>query len=418
MKILITGSGGREHALAWKIKQSENVSEIHCLPGNAGIAEIATCAPIGMMEFDKIVTYSKEQNIDLVIVASDDPLVGGLVDILEENGIAAFGPSKGAAQLEGSKRFTKDLCAKYNIPTAAYHVFTDAESANAHLESCAYPTVIKADGLAAGKGAVIVENIDDAKATVESMMNDAKFGESGKTIVIEEFMTGEEASFFFLVDGENILPLGTAQDHKRAFDGDKGPNTGGMGAYSPAPVLSEALQQETIEKIIKPTVKGMREMGYPFKGILYAGLMMTEQGPSLIEYNVRFGDPEAQVILPRLKNDFVDLMQKTNTGKLNEVSLEWDERAALTVIYASKGYPESYEKGSEVNIPALDEGTIVFQASTKMQDGKLVNGGGRTLAITSFGNTIKSAQDNAYTNISKINWDGGFYRKDIGWRAV
>ncbi len=419
MKILITGSGGREHALAWKIKQSKQVTEIHCLPGNAGIEEIATCAPIGMMEFDKIIAYAKEHNIDLVNVASDDPLVGGLVDQLTENGIAAFGPNKAAAQLEGSKKFTKEICDQYNIPTAAYKVFTDFEEAKTYLENTSYPTVIKADGLAAGKGAIIVENEVEAVKTLNEMMSNAKFGSAGNTVVIEDFLTGEEASFFFLCDGETALPLGTAQDHKRAYDGDKGPNTGGMGAYSPAPILSDALQQEAIEKIIKPTLQAMKDMGHPFKGILYAGLMLTEKGPFLIEYNVRFGDPEAQVILPRLKNDFVDLMLKTNAGALSNTALEWDDRAALTVIYASKGYPDSYEKGSEVVIPeSPDDKTLIFQASTKKQDGKLVNGGGRTLAITAFGDTIKAAQENAYTATDKINWDGGFYRRDIGWRAV
>ena len=419
MKILITGSGAREHALAWKIAQSDLCTELFVTPGNAGIAQIATCLSFGAMEFDKIKDFCVTNQIDFVVVASDDPLVGGLVDVLEDAGIAAFGPSKAAARLEGSKGFTKDICKKYHIPTAAYESFSDVAAAKTYANTQAHPLVIKADGLAAGKGVIIAQDVQESHAAIESMLSGQAFGASGASIVIEEFLSGEEVSYFVLCDGEHALPLASAQDHKRAFDGDQGPNTGGMGAYSPAPILTKALEQETLEKIIMPTLKAMQDLGCPFKGILYAGLMLTAQGPKLIEYNVRFGDPECQVILPRLENDLVSLMLLARRGELDDTQIKLNDRHALTVIYAAKGYPENPLKNTEIkNLPADNRDLLIFQASTKQVDGKLLAGGGRALAVTGLGKDLTAAKDKAYEAIQEINWPDGFYRQDIGHHAL
>ncbi|MHA1540412.1 MAG: phosphoribosylamine--glycine ligase [Alphaproteobacteria bacterium] len=423
MKILVTGSGGREHTLCWKINQSPLCTDLYCCPGNAGLEGIATAVPIAIDEFQNIADFARDTKIDLVVVASDDPLVGGLVDFLEERGIAAFGPSKAAAQLEGSKAFTKEICQEYNIPTAGFAKFRNYDAAKSYLATQPYPLVVKADGLAAGKGVFICATKAEAENALDEIMLTKKFGDSGEEIVVEEFLTGEEVSYFILTDGTTILPLASAQDHKRAFDGDTGPNTGGMGAYSPAPMFTPELEKFALEKMIKPTLQAMRDKGHPFKGVLFAGFMLTPTGLQLIEYNVRFGDPECQVILPRMvEGDLVDLMLKINAEKLHEAARPtWDPRTALTVIMAAKGYPDSYTKNTEVkNIAgaAAPEDIEIFQAGTKKDGNKILASGGRTLAVTAFGKDTKDAQTKAYAAVKEVNWDNGFYRTDIGWRAV
>ncbi|MEE8294409.1 MAG: phosphoribosylamine--glycine ligase, partial [Sphingomonadales bacterium] len=413
------GGGGREHALCWKIAQSEMVDTLYCAPGNGGISEQATCVSIDASDHDAVISFCREEGIDLVVVGPEAPLVEGLVDDLTEAGIKAFGPSARAAQLEGSKGFTKDICAKYNIPTASYKRCSSLEEANAYLDIVSTNVVIKADGLAAGKGVIIPANKEAAKAANADIFG-GKFGEAGSSVVIEEFLKGEEASFIVLVDGESILPLATSQDHKRAFDNDEGPNTGGMGAYSPAPVMTGAMCDQVMIDIIRPSVKAMAAEGHPFKGVLYAGLMITEKGPQLIEYNVRFGDPECQVILFRLKSDLVPAMLASIDGTLDQIELEWHEDVALTVVYATKGYPGSYEKGTEIKgLNDLNsEDVFVFHAGTKKEGEKILSVGGRVLDITARGESVSEARDKAYQAIEKINWPEGFYRTDIGWRAI
>lgn len=420
MNVLILGSGGREHALAWAVSASPLLTRLFCAPGNAGIAEVATCLPLDLTDHGAVVHVCRQHNIDFVIVGPEAPLVAGLADHLLQNGIKAFGPTQAAAQLEGSKGFTKDLCREFSIPTAAYGRFTDSAAAKTYLAQQALPMVVKADGLAAGKGVVIAETREDAVAAVEACFS-GTFGAAGAEVVIEEFLEGEEASFFALVDGHHALPLATAQDHKRVGDGDAGPNTGGMGAYSPAPVITPAITDQVMADIIQPTVAAMAARGTPYKGVLFAGLMLTTSGPKLIEYNVRFGDPEAQVLMMRLKSDFLPALIATVDGVLSAFDLRWHDDAALTVVMAARGYPGIPETGTEIrglDDAAAVEGTEIFHAGTKRSGSRLIANGGRVLNVTARGKTVGEAQKRAYEAVSRIDWPGGFYRRDIGWRAI
>jgi phosphoribosylamine--glycine ligase len=420
MKVLLIGSGGREHALAWALSASPLLTKLYCAPGNAGIAQIAECVPIAAMDFDKLIGFAKEKKIDFVVIAPDNPLVGGLWDRFEAEGIRASGPSVKGAILEGSKGFVKDLCHEIGIPTAAYRRFRDAASAKAFADTLGLPVVIKADGLALGKGVIIAETKADAAKAIDFMFKGG-FGESGSEVVVEEFMQGEEASFFALSDGETVIPLGGAQDHKRAFDGDKGPNTGGMGAYSPAPVLPPSLQQIAMDKFIKPTVAAMAERGRRYQGVLFLGLMITRDGPKLVEYNCRFGDPETQVLIPRLKSDLLTALIATRDQQLHNLDLRWSDETALTVVMASKGYPGAYEKGTEIrnlDAAAAVEGVQIFHAGTEHHDGRLLAAGGRVLNVTALGKDVAEAQARAYKAVDLIDWPGGFCRRDIGWRAL
>jgi len=417
MNVLLIGSGGREHALAWALLASPLLGKLYCAPGNAGIAAIAECFPLDAADHAAVVRFCREKRIDLVVIGPEAPLVAGLADDLAAAGIKAFGPSKAAAQLEGSKGFTKDLCAEYGIPTAAYARFGDSTAALAYLERQTYPIVVKADGLAAGKGVTIAETREAAAAAVDHCFSQGWDG----GVVIEEFLQGEEASFFALVDGTHALPLASAQDHKRAFDGDKGPNTGGMGAYSPAPVVTPEIAQRAMDEIVWPTVKGMAARGTPYKGVLYAGLMITDAGPKLIEYNVRFGDPETQVLMLRLKSDLLPALLATADGVLNAFDLRWHDDAAITVVMAANGYPGDYAKGGEIrglDAAAAVEGVQVFHAGTARSDGRLVAAGGRVLNISARGRTLTEARARAYEALGRIDWPGGFCRSDIGWRAL
>ena len=420
MNILLLGSGGREHALAWKIAASPLLTKLWCAPGNAGIAREAECVALDIADHAALIDFCRANRVDLVVVGPETPLVAGMVDDLARAGIKAFGPSKAAAQLEGSKGFTKDLCRANNIPTAAYERFSAAEAAKAYIRAKGAPIVIKADGLAAGKGVVVAANEDEALAAID-MMFGGGFGTAGAEVVVEEWMQGEEASFFVLCDGEHALPLATAQDHKRVFDGDKGPNTGGMGAYSPAPVMTEAISSRVMNEIIDPTLRAMSANGMPYKGVLFAGLMVTEDGPKLIEYNVRFGDPECQVLMPRLMSDLVPALLASRDGVLKSVDLRWYPDAALTVVMAAKGYPGSYAKGSTIDgldDAAAVEGVEIFHAGTEQRDGHILANGGRVLDVTALGKTVSEARTRAYDALSRIRWPDGFYRHDIGWRAI
>jgi phosphoribosylamine--glycine ligase len=420
MKFLLIGSGGREHALAWTLAASPMVSKLYCAPGNAGIAEVAECVPIQAMDFDALIAFAKDRQIDFVVVGPETPLVGGLWDRLEAVGIKALGPSKAGAVLEGSKGFVKDLCAENDIPTAAYRRFTAPQPAKAFAATLGLPVVIKADGLAAGKGVIIPETREDADRAIDFMF-EGGFSDAGSSIVVEEFMEGEEASFFALTDGEHVLPLVGAQDHKRVFDGDKGPNTGGMGAYSPAPLLSDAMVEQTMSRIIRPTVAAMAARGTPYMGVLFAGLMITKDGPKLIEYNCRFGDPECQVLMLRLKSDLATALIAARDKQLHHLDLRWSDEAALTVVMAAKGYPGNYDKGSEIrglHAAANVDGVQIFHAGTERRDGKLVATGGRVLNVSAVGKTVAEAQARAYEAVDRIDWPGGFCRRDIGWRAV
>ncbi len=424
MRVLLIGSGGREHALAWAMAQSDLCDALYCAPGNAGIEQCAKIVDIGIDKIDALTNFTVEKSIDLVVIGPEGPLVAGLSNLLNNKGIAVFGPSKDAAQLEGSKGFMKDLCKKYNIPTAGYERFTDVDLALDYLQTQSLPIVIKADGLAAGKGVLICETMDDAQAGVKDMLSGNAFGDAGASIVIEEFLKGEEVSYFALSDGKTILPFNSAQDHKRAFDGDKGPNTGGMGAYSPARLMTRDLETEILNTIIRPTVKAMADEGMPFQGVLYAGLMIVDGNPKLIEYNVRFGDPECQTLVMRLQGDLLSILNACAHGKLEEIKSEvsWSDQAALCVVMAANGYPASYQKGTVIkgfSKASKSDHAVVFHAgTTKNDDGDIVNIGGRVLGITATGDTIKQAQTYAYNSASKIDWPEGFYRTDIGWRAV
>jgi phosphoribosylamine--glycine ligase len=418
MNVLLIGAGGREHALAWAILASPLLTRLYCAPGNAGIAEVAECVALDAADHAAVVRFCQESRIDLVVVGPEAPLVAGLVDDLVAARIKVFGPTKAAARLEGSKGFTKDFCAEHGIPTAAYARFDERGAALAYLERQPLPIVVKADGLAAGKGVTVAETRDAAVAAVEACFS-GELGDGG--VVIEECLTGEEASFFALVDGSHALPLASAQDHKRAFDGDKGPNTGGMGAYSPAPVVTPEIARRTMDEIIWPTVKGMAARGTPYKGVLYAGLMITESGPKLIEYNVRFGDPEAQVLMLRLKSDLLSALLATADGVLNAFDVRWYDDAAITVVMAANGYPGHYAKGSEIR--GLDaalavEGVEIFHAGTARDGERLVAAGGRVLNVSARGKTLTEARERAYAAVAKIDWPGGFCRSDIGWRAL
>ncbi|MHA1189347.1 MAG: phosphoribosylamine--glycine ligase [Alphaproteobacteria bacterium] len=419
MRVLLIGSGGREHALAYAIAQSPDLTRLVVSPGNAGIAQIADCISLDLADHSAVAGFCREQKIDLVVVGPEGPLVAGIADDLQAECIAVFGPSRAAARLEGSKDFTKILCAEAGIPTAASQTFDSVEPALAHVRDHALPVVIKADGLAAGKGVTIAEDHASAQSAIVAIF-DGAFGEDGARVVIEEFLTGEEASFFALTDGTNILALATAQDHKRAFDGDKGPNTGGMGAYSPAPVMTPALVDETMARIIEPTVRTMAARGTPFCGVLYAGLMITPEGPKLIEYNVRFGDPECQALMVRLDSDLLALLNACIDGTLGTAHVSWRPEPALCVVMAAQGYPGAYKTGEPIgNIDgARTTGVEIFHAGTAKMDGQIVSNGGRVLGVTASAATIERARERAYRAIDLIDWPGGFCRTDIGWRAM
>ncbi len=420
MNILLLGSGGREHALAWKMAASPLCDRLYCAPGNAGIAREAECVAVDPADHPTVIAFCRSRRIDFVVVGPEAPLCAGLIDDLEASGIKAFGPTRAAAQLEGSKGFTKDLCRANNIPTAAYEKFTNGSSAKEYLRKQTAPIVVKADGLAAGKGVVVAQTIEEAEAALD-MMFGGGLGEAGATVVIEEFLSGEEASFFALCDGETAIPLAAAQDHKRAFDGDKGPNTGGMGAYSPAPVMTADMADRTMTEIILPTMRAMKAMGSPYKGVLFAGLMITASGPKLIEYNVRFGDPECQVLMLRLMSDLVPALLASRDGVLKSFDLRWYPDAALTVVMAAQGYPGPYARGSVIeglDAAAAVEGVEIFHAGTKLDGARILANGGRVLNVSALGHTVSEAQRRAYAAVDKIRWPEGFCRRDIGWQAV
>ena len=423
MKVLVVGGGGREHALAWKAAQSKHVDQVFVAPGNPGTAneDKVRNVDIGAEDILALKTFAEKEKIDLTIIGPENPLVDGIVDEFKQAGLACFGPSKNAAILEGSKSFSKDFLQRHNIPTAEYQVFTEVDAAKAYIKEKGAPIVVKADGLAAGKGVIIASSEEEANVAIDDMLAGNKFGEAGHRVVIEEFMHGEEASFIVMSDGENILPLASSQDHKARDEGDKGPNTGGMGAYSPAPVVTEAMHDRIMHEVIEPTIKGMAEEGREYIGFLYAGVMITADGtPKVLEFNCRFGDPETQPIMMRLKSDLIELCQAALNGKLNEMSAEWDERAALGVVLASRGYPASASKGDVISGLENDfpEGTKVFHAGTTQQEEDVLTAGGRVLCFTALGETVSQAQQSAYEAVAKINWDGMFYRKDIGYHAI
>jgi phosphoribosylamine--glycine ligase len=420
VNVLLIGGGGREHALAWKLRQSPLLDRLYCAPGNAGIEQVAECVALDVADHAAVIRFCKDNAIGLAVIGPEAPLVAGLTDDLEASGIKVFGPSREAARLEGSKGFTKDLCAEHHIPTAAYRRFRDAASAKAYVAGQTLPIVVKADGLAAGKGVVIAETREQAEAAIDACFA-GEFGAAGVELVIEEFLDGEEASFFALTDGKTVLPLATAQDHKRAFDGDQGPNTGGMGAFSPAPIMTQELCARVMDEIITPTVGAMRERGTPFKGVLYAGLMIKDGAPKLIEYNVRFGDPEAQALMLRLKSDLLPALLAVAEGRLADVALDWHDDAALCVVMAAKGYPGAYAKGSEIKglEQAGAEPTVqLFHAGTKRDGARILSDGGRVLGVTARGATIAEAKARAYAATDRIDWRDGFFRRDIGWRAL
>jgi len=420
MNVLLIGGGGREHALAWKLKQSPLLDRLYCAPGNAGIAAVAECVALEVADHDAVICFCKEKDIALVVIGPEVPLVAGLADDLEARGIKVFGPSRAAAELEGSKGFTKDLCAEYGIPTASYRRFADAAAAKAYLAAQTLPIVVKADGLAAGKGVTIATTREEAREAIDACFEGA-FGAAAVELVIEEFLDGEEASFFALVDGGIALPLATAQDHKRAYDGDQGPNTGGMGAYSPAPIMTPELIARTMDEIVLPTVAAMQARGTPFKGVLYAGLMIKNGAPKLIEYNVRFGDPEAQVLMLRLKSDLLPALLAVAEGDLGDLSLDWHDDAALCVVMAARGYPGTPLKGTEIkglDDAGADPAVQIFHAGTSRDGARIAADGGRVLGIAARGKDIREAQRRAYAAVDRIDWPGGFCRRDIGWRAV
>jgi len=420
VNVLLVGSGGREHALAWSLAASPILTKLYCAPGNPGIEAVAECVPIAATDIEGLVAFAEDKKIDFAVIGPEAPLVAGLADRFEAAGIKSFGPSAKAAILEGSKGFVKDLCHDFAIPTARYRRFKEPACAKTYASALGLPVVVKADGLAAGKGVIIAETAADAHKAIDLMFAGA-YGAAGAEVVVEEFLDGEEASFFALTDGEHLLPLVGAQDHKRAFDGDRGPNTGGMGAYSPAPVLSEAVAQKTIDRILKPTVAAMAARGRPYMGVLYAGLMIKNGEPKLIEYNCRFGDPECQVLVMRLKSDLLTALVATRDKVLNSIDLRWHDAAALTVVMAAKGYPGEYAKGSEIrglDAAARLDGVEIFHAGTARCGGRIVAAGGRVLNVTATAKTVREAQRLAYTAVDRIDWPEGFCRRDIGWRAV
>lgn len=417
MKVLVVGSGGREHAIVWKLRQSSRIDKIYCAPGNAGISQEAECVPIGAMEFDKLIAFAKENRIDFTIIGMDDPLVGGIVDEFEKNGLRVFGPRKNAAIIEGSKSFSKDLMKKYGIPTARYEAFNDYNAAKKYLDSQSLPIVIKADGLALGKGVLICETREDAEAGLKEIMLDKKFGDAGNSVVIEEFLEGPEVSVLSFCDGKTVVPMVSAQDHKRALDNDKGLNTGGMGTFSPGKFYTDELNEKCMNEIFAPSLKAMAAEGRPFIGILYFGLMLTKDGMKVIEYNARFGDPETQVVLPRLKTDLLDIMEACADGSLDKLDIEWYDNAAVCVVLASGGYPVSYDKGFEIS--GLEDikkrgDLIVFHAGTALKDGKFVTNGGRVLGITGIGATLEEAIKTAYQGVEIVDFEKKHFRRDIG----
>ncbi|WP_022854333.1 phosphoribosylamine--glycine ligase [Thermodesulfatator atlanticus] len=421
MKVLVVGGGGREHALCWKLAQSPLVEKVFCAPGNAGIAEDAECVPISVNDFEALADFVKKENISFTVVGPEDPLARGIVDFFEEKGLRIFGPSAKAAQIEGSKVFAKEIMAKYGIPTASFEVFDNPEDALAYLEKRGAPIVVKADGLAAGKGVIVCDTLAQAKEAVQKIMIEKVFGEAGNRVVIEDYLIGEEASFMILTDGQTILPLPSSQDHKPLLDGDKGPNTGGMGAYSPAPIVTPEFEKEIMETIMKPLIEGLAQEGIPYKGVLYAGLMISRGKPYVLEFNCRFGDPECQPLMMRIKSDLAEIIEAALAGKLADKKLELDERASVCVVMASGGYPGKYEKGKEIK--GLEEaaqipGIKIFHAGTAKKDGKYVTNGGRVLGVTAIAEDIPSAIDKAYEAVEKISWDNVHYRTDIGVKAL
>jgi len=420
MNILVLGSGGREHSLAWAIKQNPKCDRLICAPGNAGMAEIAECASIDINDGDVVATFAAENAIDFVVIGPEAPLAAGVADRLRDAGLSVFGPSAAAARLEASKSFTKAICDAANAPTAAYARFTDPAPAKDYIRAQGAPIVVKADGLAAGKGVIVAMTEAEALDAIDDMFG-GEFGAAGAEVVIEEFMEGEEASFFVLVDGETVLPIGTAQDHKRVGDGDTGPNTGGMGAYSPAPVLTDEIAQKALDEIIRPTMAEMARQGMPYQGVLYAGLMIKDGQPRLVEYNVRFGDPECQVLMMRLGGQAFDLIQACAEGRLADIAVKWADDHAITVVLAANGYPSSYQKGSEIkglNTLPEDSSNMAFHAGTTEVDGKITATGGRVLNVTARGASLQEARDRAYAMVDAIDWPEGFCRRDIGWRAL
>jgi len=420
MRILVVGGGGREHALCWAIAASPLCTKLFCAPGNAGIAQVAECIEVGAEDIPGQVALARRERIDFVVIGPDAPLVAGMADAFTTAGIKVFGPSKNAARLEGSKSFTKELCRRHGIPTAAYDRFTELASAEAYIARQGAPIVVKADGLAAGKGVIVAETVAQAIEAVRDMLSGNRFGAAGSAVVIEEYMEGEEVSLFALSDGEHVLPLAGAQDHKRAFNGDKGPNTGGMGAYSPVPILDQAMFDRAMREIVLPTVKALKEAGTPFKGVLYAGLMIGASGPRLVEYNCRFGDPECQVLMMRLRSDIVPALMACADGGLKHFDLRWSDDAALTVILATRGYPDAYPKGSEIRglvAAAKVEGVEIFHAGTRAEGGRILANGGRVLNVTALAPTLHEARARAYEAVDLIDWPEGFCRRDIAWRA-
>jgi len=421
MKVLVVGSGGREHALAWKISQSSLVDKVYCAPGNPGMAECGECVDIAADDLRSLRHFARDNRIDLTVVGPEDPLAAGIVDDFEEAGLTIFGPRRRAALLEASKVFCKQILRKHGVPTAEFRIFDDPRRARAYIETTGAPIVVKADGLAKGKGAIVCQTVEEAMKAVNRIMEEKEFGDAGNKVVVEECLTGEEASILAFTDGKTIAPLESSQDHKPVYDGDKGPNTGGMGAYSPAPIVDPDTQRTIEREILVPTVHAMNKEGRKYKGILYAGLMITSMGPKVLEFNVRFGDPETQPIVVRMKTDIVPLLMATIEEKLDEMSLEWDERPSVCVVMASGGYPEKYEKGKEIT--GLDEvkkmpDVHVFHAGTAVKDGKLVTNGGRVLGVTALGNNIEEARQRAYEAVSKIHFEGAHYRTDIGAKAI
>lgn len=420
MRVLVIGQGGREHAIVWALKKSPKIEKLYCAPGNGGIAGVAECVPIPVSDFEGISRFAMEQGIDLVVVGPDDPLAEGIVDYLESKGIATYGPRKNAAMIESSKVFTKQLMRKYGIPTAEYESFDKFEDALAYVRSKGAPIVIKADGLAAGKGVVVARTLAEAEKALEDIMLSKVFGDSGNSVVIEEFLAGEEMSLLSFVDGNVVRPMVPSQDHKPVFDDDKGPNTGGMGTYSPLPHISDEVVQQAIDRIVKPVAEAMVKEGRPFRGVLYAGLMLTDQGPKVIEFNARFGDPETQVLLPRLETDLLDIIMASLEGRLGDIDIRWKDEAAVCVILASRGYPGSYEKGYPIEgLDELDDEALVFHAGTALaDDGRLVTSGGRVLGVVGRGATIQQAREKAYAYADKIRFEGKHYRTDIAAKAL
>lgn len=423
MRILLIGGGGREHALAWKLSQSPKVEKLYAAPGNPGIALLKNCECINLNidDLEGVADFAEEKSIDLTVVGPEAPLVVGLADVFKRRGLPVFGPSKAAAQLEGSKAFSKELMAKYNIPTAFFKICEDIETAKAYVEEKGAPIVVKADGLAAGKGVVVAMTKQEALDAIDEMMADHKFGNAGARLVLEEYMDGEEASLLAFTDGKTVVPMISAQDHKRVFDGDEGPNTGGMGTYAPAPVMTDVLRLKAVEHVLKPVVEAMAKEGMPYQGCLYAGLMIKGDSVKVVEFNCRFGDPETQVVLPLLNSDLAEIMLACATGTLDQVDVEWSDKAAVCVVMASGGYPESYEKGKEftgLEAAAEDVDVVVFHAGTKADGEKILTNGGRVLGVTAVDNSIKEARDRAYAAVEKIKFDKVFYRKDIAWRAL